>query len=80
MAAERLSRLQRRILRYVYEVETRSRGMVSSSCALWGGTRAMSASVCGTWKPRALSRYLGRVGAKLKPLHSHGRAKIERLF
>ncbi len=31
MAAERLSRLQRRILRYVYEVETRSRGMVSAS-------------------------------------------------
>ena len=31
MAAERLSRLQRRILRYVYEVEARSRGIVSAS-------------------------------------------------
>jgi DNA-binding transcriptional regulator GbsR (MarR family) len=31
MAAERLSRLQRRILQYVYAAETRSRGMVSAS-------------------------------------------------
>jgi len=31
MAAERLSRLQRRILEYVYAVEARSRGMISAS-------------------------------------------------
>jgi DNA-binding MarR family transcriptional regulator len=31
MAAERLSRLQRRILAYVYAVEARSRGMISAS-------------------------------------------------
>jgi DNA-binding MarR family transcriptional regulator len=31
MAAERLSRLQRRIVRYVYAVEARSRGMVAAS-------------------------------------------------
>jgi DNA-binding MarR family transcriptional regulator len=31
MAAERLSRLQRRILQYVYVVEARSRGMIAAS-------------------------------------------------
>jgi DNA-binding MarR family transcriptional regulator len=31
MAAERLSRLQRRILRYVYTVEVRSRGIMAAS-------------------------------------------------
>ena len=31
MAAERLSRLQRRILAYVYTVEARSRGMIAAS-------------------------------------------------
>ena len=31
MAAERLSRLQRRILAYVYTVEARSRGMLAAS-------------------------------------------------
>jgi len=33
MAAERLSRLQRRILHYVYAVEARSRGIMSASHA-----------------------------------------------
>jgi DNA-binding MarR family transcriptional regulator len=31
MAAERLSRLQRRILQYVYTVEARSRGIIAAS-------------------------------------------------
>ena len=50
MAAERLSRLQRRILRYVYEAETRSRWSVAPShleimCAVAGNKGNVSMSL-----------------------------------
>ena len=78
MAAERLLRLQRRILAYVYTVEARSKGIIAAS-----HIELMQAvgdhTVYGISKPRGSSWCLGHVVGRRKPWHSHARGKITRL-
>ena len=62
MAAQRVSRLQKQMLRWLLADHHRTRGVIASShealVKLWEGTRAISAIACTRWEREAGSSWV----------------------